>query len=41
MHAFEFDMPTKVIFGEGAVGRVGGLAAGFGKKAARQPASRS
>lgn len=33
MHAFEFDMPTKVIFGEGAVGRVGGLAAGFGKKA--------
>lgn len=33
MHAFEFDMPTKAIFGEGAVAKVGSLAAGFGKKA--------
>jgi alcohol dehydrogenase YqhD (iron-dependent ADH family) len=33
MHPFEFDMPTKVIFGEGTVGKVGALAAGFGKKA--------
>jgi alcohol dehydrogenase YqhD (iron-dependent ADH family) len=33
MYAFEFDMPTKAIFGEGTVGKVGGLAAGFGKKA--------
>ena len=33
MHPFEFDMPTKAIFGEGVVGRVGEVAAGFGKKA--------
>jgi alcohol dehydrogenase YqhD (iron-dependent ADH family) len=33
MHPFEFDMPTKVVFGEGAVAKVGGIAAGFGKKA--------
>jgi len=33
VYAFEFDMPTRVVFGEGAVARVGGLAAGFGKKA--------
>jgi hypothetical protein len=33
MHAFEFDMPTRVVFAEGAVARVGGLAASFGKKA--------
>jgi alcohol dehydrogenase YqhD (iron-dependent ADH family) len=33
MYAFEFDMPTRVIFGEGAVTRVGEVAAGFGKKA--------
>ncbi len=33
MHPFEFDMTTKAIFGEGAVAKVGGLAAGFGKKA--------
>ena len=33
MYAFEFDMPTRAIFGEGTVARVGGLAAGFGKKA--------
>ena len=33
MYPFEFDMPTKAIFGDGAVGRVGDLAAGFGKKA--------
>jgi alcohol dehydrogenase YqhD (iron-dependent ADH family) len=33
MNAFEFDMPTHVIFGEGAVTRVGAVAAGFGKKA--------
>ncbi len=33
MHPFEFDMPTKSIFGEGVVGRVGEIAAGFGRKA--------
>ena len=33
MYAFEFDMPTRVVFAEGAVARVGGLAASFGKKA--------
>jgi alcohol dehydrogenase YqhD (iron-dependent ADH family) len=33
VYAFEFDMPTRVIFGEGAVAGVGGLVAGFGKKA--------
>jgi alcohol dehydrogenase YqhD (iron-dependent ADH family) len=33
VYAFEFDMPTRVVFGEGAVARVGGLAAGFGTKA--------
>ncbi|HOX12610.1 MAG TPA: iron-containing alcohol dehydrogenase [Spirochaetia bacterium] len=33
MYPFEFDMTTKAIFGEGAVARVGELAAGFGKKA--------
>jgi alcohol dehydrogenase YqhD (iron-dependent ADH family) len=33
MFAFEFDMPTKVVFGEGAVAKLGSLAAGFGKKA--------
>jgi alcohol dehydrogenase YqhD (iron-dependent ADH family) len=33
MHAFEFDMPTKAVFGEGAVAKVGAIAATFGKKA--------
>ncbi|MDP3178297.1 MAG: iron-containing alcohol dehydrogenase [Spirochaetaceae bacterium] len=33
MYPFEFDMTTKAIFGEGAVAKVGGLAASFGKKA--------
>ncbi len=33
MYPFEFDMTTKAVFGEGAVAKVGGLAAGFGKKA--------
>ena len=33
MYAFEFSMPTKAIFGEGAVAQVGSVAAGFGKKA--------
>ncbi len=33
MHPFEFDMTTKAVFGEGAVAKVGELAAGFGKKA--------
>jgi len=33
MHPFEFDMTTKAVFGEGAVAKVGGLAASFGKKA--------
>jgi alcohol dehydrogenase YqhD (iron-dependent ADH family) len=33
MYGFEFDMPTKAVFGEGVVAKVGGLAAGFGKKA--------
>ncbi len=33
MYPFEFDMTTKAVFGEGAVEKVGGLAAGFGKKA--------
>jgi alcohol dehydrogenase YqhD (iron-dependent ADH family) len=33
MHPFEFDMTTKAVFGEGSVAKVGGLAAGFGKKA--------
>lgn len=33
MYPFEFNMPTNAIFGEGAVTRVGSVAAGFGKKA--------
>jgi alcohol dehydrogenase YqhD (iron-dependent ADH family) len=33
MYDFEFDMPTKAVFGEGAVAKVGGIAATFGKKA--------
>jgi len=33
MYGFEFDMPTRVVFGEGVVAKVGGIAAGFGKKA--------
>ena len=33
MFGFEFDMPTKAVFGEGVVAKVGGLAATFGKKA--------
>ena len=33
MYPFEFDMTTKAVFGEGAVSKVGELAAGFGKKA--------
>jgi alcohol dehydrogenase YqhD (iron-dependent ADH family) len=33
MYPFEFNMPTRAIFGEGAVARVGEVAAGFGKKA--------
>jgi alcohol dehydrogenase YqhD (iron-dependent ADH family) len=33
MYAFEFSMPTNAIFGEGAVARVGSVAASFGKKA--------
>ena len=33
MYPFEFSMPTNVVFGEGAVARVGSIAAGFGKKA--------
>ena len=33
MYPFEFSMPTNAIFGEGAVARVGSVAAGFGKKA--------
>ena len=33
MYPFEFDMTTKAIFGEGAVSKVGEVAAGFGKKA--------
>lgn len=33
MYEFEFDMPTKVVFGEGAVAKTGGIAVTFGKKA--------
>ena len=33
MYAFEFEMPTKIVFGEGEVSRVGEQAAAFGKKA--------
>jgi alcohol dehydrogenase YqhD (iron-dependent ADH family) len=33
MYPFEFDMTTKAVFGDGAVAKVGGIAAGFGKKA--------
>ena len=33
MFGFEFDMPTKAVFGEGVVAKVGELAATFGKKA--------
>ena len=33
MHPFEYHIPTKIIFGEGTVGRVGEIAGGFGKKA--------
>ncbi len=33
MFGFEFDMPTKAVFGEGVVSKVGELAASFGKKA--------
>ena len=33
MYPFEFDMTSKAVFGEGAVSKVGELAAGFGKKA--------
>jgi alcohol dehydrogenase YqhD (iron-dependent ADH family) len=33
MYPFEFDMTTKAVFGEGAVAKVGALAASFGKKA--------
>lgn len=33
MYAFEFSMPTRAIFGEGAVAQVGSVVAGFGKKA--------
>lgn len=33
MYPFEFDMPTKVTFGDGAVAKTGEIAAGFGKKA--------
>jgi alcohol dehydrogenase YqhD (iron-dependent ADH family) len=33
MYPFEFNMPTNVVFGEGAVAKVGQIAAGFGKKA--------
>lgn len=33
MYPFEFDMPTKVIFGTGVVKKVGEVAAGFGKRA--------
>ncbi|MCK7482263.1 MAG: hypothetical protein M0C28_37785 [Candidatus Moduliflexus flocculans] len=33
MYPFESDMTTKAMFGAGRGGRVGELAAGFGKKA--------
>jgi hypothetical protein len=33
MYSFEFNMPTNAVFGEGAVSKVGSVAAGFGKKA--------
>jgi alcohol dehydrogenase YqhD (iron-dependent ADH family) len=33
MYPFEFDMPTRAIFGEGVVSKVGETAASFGKKA--------
>jgi len=33
MYAFEFSMPTRAIFGEGAVAQAGSVVAGFGKKA--------
>ncbi len=33
MYPFEFDMPTKVIFGDGEVAKVGGVVSGFGNKA--------
>ena len=33
MYAFEFEMPTKIVFGEGEVARVGEQASAFGKKA--------
>ncbi len=33
MYAFEFNMPTNAVFGEGAVSKVGIVASGFGKKA--------
>ncbi len=33
MYPFEFDMPTKVHFGNGAIAQTGAIAAGFGKKA--------
>ena len=33
MYPFEFNMPTNAVFGEGAVSKVGTVAAGFGKKA--------
>jgi alcohol dehydrogenase YqhD (iron-dependent ADH family) len=33
MYPFEFDMTTKAVFAEGAVAKVGGIAASFGGKA--------
>ena len=33
MYPFEFNMVTNVVFGEGAVSKVGQIAASFGKKA--------
>ena len=30
MYDFEFDMPTRAVFGAGAVAKVGGIAATFG-----------
>jgi alcohol dehydrogenase YqhD (iron-dependent ADH family) len=33
MYPFEFNMPTRAVFGEGVVVKVGEIAAGFGKKA--------
>lgn len=33
MYSFEFEMPTKIIFGKGEIKRTGEIARAFGKKA--------